>query len=116
VPIIIIKEKQFLQLWFEAHRNIPKTERLSFGQKVTEKILLIIELTLKATHSELRNKLDILYKISPEIDVLKLLLQIGWENKLIASTKYLQISQLTNELGQMLGGWIKAIQNKTSTD
>jgi len=114
IPTIVVKEKQFLRLWFEAHRHIPKTERLSLGQKISEKILIILELTLKATRSTAQSKQDLLYEISLELDVLKLLLQISWENKSIAPNKYLQISELAQELGQMLGGWIKSTQNKTS--
>jgi len=44
---------------------------------------------------------------------LKFFLQIAWENKLAPNEKYINISQKLEEIGRMLGGWKKGLQNKT---
>jgi hypothetical protein len=48
------------------------------------------------------------------MDILKLFLQIAWENKLIPSEKYIELSTKLQEIGRMLGGWKKGLLSKTN--
>jgi hypothetical protein len=42
-----------------------------------------------------------------------LFLQIAWEFKTIDNNKYITLSRHLDEIGKMIGGWIKGLQNKT---
>jgi hypothetical protein len=52
-------------------------------------------------------------KTISRLDLLKFFTQIAWENKLIPMEKYLEFSKKIEEIGRMLGGWKKGLQNKT---
>ncbi|MEK7553373.1 MAG: four helix bundle protein [Patescibacteria group bacterium] len=52
-------------------------------------------------------------KIISRLDVLKFFVQLAWENKLIPTEKYAELSKRLKEIGRMLGGWRKGLQNKT---
>jgi len=45
--------------------------------------------------------------------VLKFFLQIAWEIKALENKKYIALSEKLNEVGKMLGGWRKGLENKT---
>ena len=55
-----------------------------------------------------------LTKTISRLDILKFFLQTAWENKLIHSEKYIDLSKKLEEIGRMLGGWKKGLQKKNS--
>ncbi len=50
-----------------------------------------------------------------QLDVLRFLLQLGYESKLIPEKKYIEISTPLIEIGKMLGGWKRGIDDKLKT-
>jgi hypothetical protein len=56
-----------------------------------------------------QEKLPTLSKTSNNLDLLKFFLEIAWEIKLLDNKKYIVISEKLNEIGNMLGGWIRKI-------
>lgn len=48
-----------------------------------------------------------------KVDLVKLLLQLCWEIKALDNNKYGHLSEKLSEIGKMLGGWKKQLQNKT---
>jgi len=46
------------------------------------------------------------------LDLLKLLIQLCWDIQAIDTNKYATISLPINEVGKMLGGWKKSLQQK----
>jgi len=113
---VINREKEAYKYWQALHRNFPKVERFGLGQKIDLVFLNILELTYTASYSPPEQKIIILEKIIPRFDILKFFIQIAWENKLIHTNKYAELSQKLEEIGRMLGGWKKGLlQKKTLT-
>ncbi len=55
-----------------------------------------------------------LQKAGVKLDVLKFFLQIAWEIKALDNKKYAALSQHLNEVGKMLGGWMKRTSKENS--
>ncbi len=72
----------------------------------------VIELLFIASRLPKEQKLPYLQKASIKLDLLKFFLQITWEIKAIDAKKYILLSEHLNEIGKMLGGWIKGLQYK----
>jgi len=72
--------------------------------------LEVIELIIKASYSDKLEKFISLKNASVKLDLLKFFLQITWEIKSLDNKKYILISEKMNEIGKMLGGWIKALK------
>ena len=70
----------------------------------------VIELIIKASYSDKLEKFISLKNASVKLDLLKFFLQITWEIKSLDNKKYILISEKMNEIGKMLGGWIKALK------
>ncbi len=47
-----------------------------------------------------------------KLDALRFLFQLGYESKLIPEKKYILLSTPLIEIGKMLGGWKKGIDDK----
>jgi len=115
-PILIFKAKEAYQYWQALHRNFPKTERFSLGQKISQTFIEVLELSFTASYLAPEQKLILLTKASSRLDVLKFFVQLAWESKLIPAEKYAELSKKLDEIGRMLGGWRKGLlQKKTLT-
>jgi len=109
---VVNKEKEAYKFWQALHRNFPKIERFGLGQKIDLVFLDILGLTYTASYLPPEQKIIILEKIIPRFDILKFFTQLAWEDKLIPTAKYAELSQKLEEIGRMLGGWRKGLLQK----
>ena len=71
--------------------------------------LEIFELLFAVPASE--NKITVLEKISTKLDLLKVLIRLSKDSLAIKDGQYLELQTIVQEIGRMLGGWIKAQKN-----
>lgn len=112
---VIIKEKEAYQYWLALHRDFPKTERYNLGQKIDWLFLEVLELSFSASYLPPDQKIILLGKTISRLDILKFFLQLAWENKLIPTNKYAELSKMLEEIGRMLGGWKKGLLQKQNS-
>ena len=115
VPALVQKFVVVYKLWQNYRDHFPKKSRFSLGGKIDCLFIEIIELLFTASYLGKQEKLPYLQKAIKRLDVLKFFFQVAWEIKALDNKKYISISKHLNEIGRMLGGWIRGIQNKTST-
>jgi len=106
--------KEAYQCWLVLHRDFPKTERFNLGKKIDWLFLEVMESTFAASYLPPDQKIILLGKSISRLDVLKFFLQISWENKLVHTEKYIELSQKLEEIGRMLGGWKRGLDKKLS--
>ncbi|MDO8486432.1 MAG: diversity-generating retroelement protein Avd [Candidatus Staskawiczbacteria bacterium] len=107
---VIQKLVSIYKLWHEYLSNFPKDSRYTLGSKIDSSFLEVIENIIKAEYSDKVEKHIFLKKASTKLDLLKFFLQISWEIKSLDNKKYINLSEKLNEVGKMLGGWIKSIK------
>jgi hypothetical protein len=113
VPVII-KLKNTYGMWQEYVKHFPKSNRYTLGSKIDEVFLNAIEYTFLASYASKIEKLSLVDRAISRTDLIKLLLMLAWEIKALDTNKYTQISLELDEIGKMLGGWKKQIEQKTS--
>ena len=101
------------KLWQEYRDNLAKKYRFTLGGKIDTLFIEIIELLYTASYLSKQEKLPYLQKAIKRLDVLKFFFQVAWEIKALNNKKYIAISEQLNEIGRMLGGWLRGIQSKT---
>lgn len=106
---IIQKLISAYKLWQEFLPHLPKTSRYSLGSKIDLLFLEVIETIFLASYSSKTERVIYLQKASLKLDSLKFFLQISWEIKSIDNNKYIKLSEHFNEIGKMLGGWMKQL-------
>ena len=110
---IIQKFVQTYKLWDEFKNHFPKKSRYTLGAKIDTLFIDAIELLFIASYLGKEQKLPYLQKAGGKLDLLKFFLQIAWELKVIDNNKYIILSKQLDEIGKMIGGWIKGLQSKT---
>lgn len=112
---MLLREKETYRLWLLIHRDFPKVERFGIGQKIEQSFLDVLEFTFASVYLVMESKILMLSRTIAKLDNLKFFMQLAWESKLIPTEKYTKISENLEEIGRMLGGWRKGLQQKTPT-
>jgi hypothetical protein len=95
------------RLWHEFLPHLPKDARYTLGAKIDALLIDAIELIFSATYLSREQKLPYLQKATAKLDTAKFFLQILWEVKALDNKKYAALSEKLNEIGRMLGGWMR---------
>ena len=105
---LAIFEKNYeLMLWlYPTINKFPKSQRFVLGQRIENSILQILEGIIEANQEV--NKLVYLKRISVELDKLRILIRLSKDLKFVSIRQYEFAAEKVNEIGKMLGGWIKS--------
>lgn len=97
-------------LWlFQKINSFPKKQRFVLGQQIENTSLKILELIIQANNEkDSVKKLLLLKEINTQLEVLRALLQISCELKFMNVKSLGYIITQIDEVGRMLGGWIKS--------
>jgi hypothetical protein len=112
-PIVLVKTKEAYSLWFQALADFPKIYRYNLGGKIEGCFLSLLENTFITAYLSGERKPAQLLLAILKLDNLKFFLQLAWENKCLSNNKYSVLSERLDEVGRMLGGWKKGLENKT---
>lgn len=108
---IIHKSYQFFLRLYSATNLFPKKDRFSLGQKCQQLTLEILELLFTANAKFWQYKLPVFQEIDVKLKILKTLIRLCYDVKALDQKKYLLFQEQLQEIGKMLGGWIKATKN-----
>jgi four helix bundle protein len=90
--------------------RLPKSQRFILGQRIQNSMLAVASLIVKA--NKLRNKMPLLYELDIELEQLRLLIRVAKDLKYLPIRKYENHVQKIDEIGRLLGGWIKKAQGR----
>lgn len=91
--------------------TFPKTKRYTLGQKLDNLTLEIFELLFSVPTAS--NKTQTLQQISTKLDLLKILLRLAKDSLSIRDKKYLELQTILQEIGKMLGGWLRSTKQNS---
>lgn len=100
---------ELYKLFHEYLKLFPKQERFSLGQKIEITVLEILEFSLSASYLPKYKKNEIVRKASDKNDLLKYLVRLAYETRLINLKRYLILEEKILEIGKIMGGWLKLI-------
>ena len=86
--------------------KFPKISKFTFGDRIIKIIFDIQELIIEAIYS--KNKLEKLYEINISLEKLRIYIRMCNDRLYISLKQYEHISFDLNEVGKMVGGWIKS--------
>ena len=109
LDIPIFKKAYELYKQFHAIRNkLPKLERYTIFQKSENALLEMIEGILKASQLTKEEKLPVLKETASKVSLLRVFVRLMKDIKVIDLKIYTAFESDIDEIGRMLGGWIKA--------
>ena len=92
--------------------TVSKQDRYTIWQRCEDLILEILEYILGASQLSKIEKLPILQKASTKLNLLRVFLRLCKDTKVLDSKKYIRLEQNVDEIGRMLGGWIKSTRDR----
>lgn len=88
---ILQKTNELYKLFYQYSVNFPKKDRFTIGQRCENCILELIEKIIKASKTRREEKVSVLYGASLKLDVLKILIRLLKELRVLDIKKYTTI-------------------------
>lgn len=104
---IVQKVYDFYRELYLAMEKMPKKDKYTIGQKLNNTTLDLLEMLIAASNTR-NEKLALLDQASVKLDFLKLIIRLSEAIKAIDQKKYLKLESFLQEIGKMLGGWIRS--------
>ena len=90
--------------------RFPKSQRFVLGQQIENGLIDLSTMIVQANKT--KNKIPKLYEIDVELEKIKLFIRLAKDLKFMPIHKYELHCQRLNEIGRLLGGWIKSSQGR----
>ncbi|HLB53388.1 MAG TPA: four helix bundle protein [Chlamydiales bacterium] len=94
------------------HSKIPKLQRYTLWEKCENTTLALLDALIETSHRKNEERIEALYNISNKLDLLKVLFRLAKDTRAIDNTQYLEIQKIVQEIGRMVGGWIKSVPHR----
>lgn len=110
---ILVKTKESYLIWLAISPHIPKNARYTIGARIDNKFLDLLDNSYLAYFSRKENRKVKIDSCILTLDTLKFLISIAWEAKFVSHRQYEDISLKLAEVGKMLAGWQKYLDEGT---
>jgi hypothetical protein len=104
---IFVKTYELYKAFYKYLPNFPKKDRYTLGQRCEATLLDLLESIILAGNLSRHDKHSTLKQASIKVDLLKVLFRLLKDLRIIDVKKYLILEESLQEIGRMLGGWIK---------
>ena len=108
---ILNRIKEGYLIWIDIVPHIAKGSRYTIGSRIENKFLDLIELSYTAYFTEKEKKEEKISECILMLDTLKFLISVAWEGKIISNKHCEDVSLKLEDVGKMLGGWIRSLDN-----
>lgn len=108
---IFKKTYDLFQSVFKLHQIVPKQIRYTLWQRLEDIILDILENIMQASLSAKENKLPTLDNASTKLNIVRVFIRLARDTKAIDNKKYVLLQKDVDEIGRMLGGWIRSMRS-----
>lgn len=94
--------------------KFPKSEKFTMVAQIKDSMLTAIKLILRANkvYNNHNARLELLNAIDAEISIQKVFVRMSHKLRYISNNNYMEWSRRLDELGRLLGGWIKTTVGK----
>jgi|SRR5579884_3869362 len=106
---IIEKTYQVYKQLVALNTKIEKVQRYGLGTGTEQSVLNLLDMLFTAQHAPKSHKAAYLLKAQAQLDTLRLKFRLYLELKLANETKIFQAQADLQEIGRMLGGWLKSV-------
>ncbi|GAB6170799.1 hypothetical protein JCM15765_02770 [Paradesulfitobacterium aromaticivorans] len=107
---LLLKEKckDMMRYGYQALKDIPKDYRYTLGADLRTSMTNLLQLIIRA--SKRYYKKTTLEDMDIELDTIRILIRVAFENHAVTIKEYENWSILLDELGRMIGGWLRSVK------
>lgn len=107
-----MKKEEIFVRWYDITgwildraEKFPRSQRFVFGQRITNLAIDILEGIIRALYSH--EKMEILKGLNVRLETMRVLIRLAKDRRLLSLKAYEYASKEINQVGSMLGGWIR---------
>lgn len=105
--IIFQKTYNFLRQIYSDCNNFPKSQKFVLAQRIEGLSTDFLKKIILA--NQIKNKTQVLKEANIELEVLRIYVRLAKDLCFLPYKRYVILSDYLNEIGRMLGGWIKSM-------
>jgi hypothetical protein len=117
--LLVIDKTYELLKWFLGRlEKFPRSHRYGLGQRLETRLYDVFEALVHAKYATAHDKAADLAAVNLELEVVRMLSRLSHELGFLPNKSYEYAAREINEIGRMVGGWLKQQQRRTgsSTD
>lgn len=103
------KTYELYKLLYSCHSAIPKIQLYTLWRQCEQISIQMLAAIIHTGHTQGNARVDAICTISEKLDLLKTFIRLTRETNSISEKKHLEIQSLIQEIGRMVGGWIKSL-------
>ncbi len=107
IPIFKITYELYKDFYLH-RRHIAKQDKYTIWQRAETLVLELVEGILWASQLSKKEKGQVLDRVSIKLNLLRVFLRLMKDLKILDTKKYISFEKPVDEIGRMLGGWIKS--------
>lgn len=107
---VLRKVTDAYKLWHAHHSSMPKLSRYTLGATIDTAFCEMIDLLLQAGYTGREHKYAAVGRVAAKFDTLKFFIQVAWEIKALEHKQHAALLLPLSEVGKMIGGWRKQLQ------
>jgi len=108
---IFKKSYELYKLLHELRIKVSKQDRHTLWQKLENSTLDVLEGILRAGAMSKNEKMPVLNEVSHSLNVTRVFIRLAKDTEVIDFKKYEDFQNRVDEIGRMLGGWIKQVKS-----
>lgn len=105
---IFQKSYDLYKAFYGCRDHVAKQDRHTVWQRCENLVLDLIQSIILASQQEKSQKAATLEQASVHLNMLRVLLRLTKDLKVLDSNKYIMLEEQIDEVGRMLGGWLRS--------
>lgn len=105
IPLVLLRWEEAVKLILETTESFPKNVRRHVSERLEGHALDIYEALIEARFS--RTPQGLLEKVNLRLEMLRMLLRLCYERRLVGETRLRMLFEKIEETGKMVGGWLR---------
>jgi hypothetical protein len=107
LPVVVEKHYDLVRWLIPKLNKFPRDQRFLLADRIQERLLEVLEILATAMYSS--DKRSDLMKVNAKLDCLRLLMRLAADLKYVNIKGYDFFCLKINDIGRMVGGWLKSV-------
>jgi hypothetical protein len=107
---VVAKAYDLLKICLPMLEGLPRSQKFTLGDRIQNHLSDLLEMLTEAYYIPPAEKRPILQKVNIRLDVLRHYFHLCYERGHYNSLKYKDYAQRIDEIGRMVGGWLKSLR------
>lgn len=113
-PALLVHWERVVGEVLDRTAQFPRSQRFTFAARLDGRTLDILEALAAARFAKLDERRALLAQADRDLAVLRVLLRVSHDRRLLSRKQLEHLSRLLDEAGRMLGGWRQHLQARAS--